>query len=182
MYNEKSDTVKLAHSSKKSERKKYTHKNSKVEPDVILPKIPLILSHESISSPKIHEKVTTNYDSIGISDVPEESAQLKNDDIIDAKKNEETFIMDDKAINSNDTQKYEEKEIQKVEKNVMNQVQNSLLELINTNYKGSHITILVKGIEGLISGEVVFELDGVLVLKHQNIIVYINQELIVAFY
>ncbi len=56
-----------------------------------------------------------------------------------------------------------------------------MLQVLNSSYRGCLVTVLIQGI-GVISGEVVFNFDSILALKHESTIVFINSEMIVAFY
>ncbi len=58
----------------------------------------------------------------------------------------------------------------------------SLINLLNSKYKGCTVTVLLKGVPGFITGEVVLNQDGVIALKHEHIIVYINNQVISVFY
>jgi hypothetical protein len=125
----------------------------------------------SESSPK---EITINNDN-------KTDTQLKNINKIDLISQIETPKTTNEALISNkDTRK--QPKLQNNSSKNMKKNGSPLLNILNSQYRGNNVTVLIKGIPKMISGEVVLNFDGILALKHENTTVYINSDVISIFY
>ena len=133
---------------------------------------------ETVHSRKNNEELVnllTNFTTETKAEMPEDTSDNTKEAVAEDSDIKEVSINAEKIIKKEYTQK--DTSI----KNTKND-SHSIINLLNSKYKGCTITVMLKGVPGFITGEVVLNRDGVIALKHENIIVYINNQVISVFY